>query len=279
MQARPRWILGLVAGLALALFALSWARPTPIRIATFNVRDFPEHPWHGPGVFAAIAELDASVVAVQEVRDVGRFELDVAHHLGPNWRVEFDSNVGSAIRVGLVHDTNVWEFVGKTSHTEVGGGADQRPALEVRLRARDDDRHLRVFVVHLKAGGKSKDIERRRLQLDALATILAVAVHGSDDEIVVLGDFNATSPQDRERLGEFARRTELSWASEQLECTAYWRPEGRCTGSALDHVFTRKPSTSIAARGPCEVSGCKPGDRCPAFHEWVSDHCPVVAEF
>jgi endonuclease/exonuclease/phosphatase family metal-dependent hydrolase len=280
MQARRRWILGLLACVAIAVMFVSSAREAPIRIATFNIRNFPEHEWHSHGTFAAIADLGVPVVAVQEVRDVARFEIDAMRYLGPQWRSEFDANVGSSQRLGLVYDGDVYEFVDKTSHAEVGVKGEQRPALEVRLRARDGDRYLRVFVVHLKAGGKQTDIDLRRQQLKVLAAIVGRAMKESNDEIVVLGDFNAASKKaDRAQLSRFARTTKLSWASDKLKCTAYWLPNGRCDSSALDHVFTRRPSKSIAARGPCEKFGCSPGESCPSFHEWVSDHCPVVAEF
>jgi hypothetical protein len=47
---------------------------------------------------------------------------------------------------------------------------------------------------------------------------------------------------------------------------------------ALDHVFTREAPDAIDARGPCEEIGCAPGDRCPAFHREVSDHCPITID-
>jgi exonuclease III len=142
--------------------------------------------------------------------------------------------------------------------------------------------YLRRYLV-LKAGGKDEDVERRREQLEKLTPIVARAAAESRDEIVVLGDFNSTSPTDREHLRLFAARTGLSWASEQLECTAYWnRREGKnlrdCPGTALDHVFTREPPRTIAAKGQCEDIGCDGGLLCPLSRFVVSDHCPVLTE-
>ena len=85
-------------------------------------------------------------------------------------------------------------------------------------------------------------------------------------------------PEDRATLRELALRTHLEWASEHLECTSYWNRSDGCRGAALDHVFRRERPRSVDARGPCESIGCSPGDRCPAFHREVSDHCPVTID-
>ncbi|NJK32341.1 MAG: hypothetical protein HC927_07990, partial [Deltaproteobacteria bacterium] len=118
-------------------------------------------------------------------------------------------------------------------------------------------------------------------QLERLRLVVGDA-RRSDDEVIVLGDFNMTRYEDRAAMREFADETMLVWASESLRCTAYWRPKGRdkgtCDGSALDHVFTTEQPRSIAAKGPCESVGCAPGDRCPIYYEQVSDHCPVRFE-
>jgi hypothetical protein len=57
----------------------------------------------------------------------------------------------------------------------------------------------------------------------------------------------------------------------------YWNRSDGCRGTALDHMFLSSNYRAVAARGPCETIGCDPGDRCPAFHREVSDHCPVAA--
>jgi hypothetical protein len=57
----------------------------------------------------------------------------------------------------------------------------------------------------------------------------------------------------------------------------FWQRPDECRGSALDHVLTNGLPIRASAEGPC-ADGCEPGDRCPAFHRDVSDHCPVVAD-
>jgi endonuclease/exonuclease/phosphatase family metal-dependent hydrolase len=209
--------------------------------------------------------------------DARAFERAAATELGPGWKTVVSE--GSRA-VGLLFDSDRVTLLETREHGLERG----RKVLEARLRPRRGPK-LRVFAVHLKAGGTAKDIELRRVQLDALARVVEPVVRTTRDEIVVLGDFNSTSGDDRRQLRRFAERTGLSWASEGLECTAYWdrRQDDRrtlrdCPGSALDHVFTRRAPASIAAKGQCEDIGCDGGLLCPVSRFVVSDHCPVLTE-
>jgi endonuclease/exonuclease/phosphatase family metal-dependent hydrolase len=265
----------LVLGLGLgALLAMSRCDREALRIVTYNIEDFPKSEAQVEHAFRTIAGLDAPVVAVQEILDAGAFERAAKTELGANWKTVVS---GDQRAVGLLYDSERLKL--RRAHEHPIGG---RSVLEVRLeRSRGGD--VRVFVVHLKAGGSDADIDTRGAQLEALTPIVKRAIDESDDEIVVLGDFNATSKTDRQQLRMFAVRTGASWASEQLECTAYWnRRNGSelqdCPGSALDHVFTREPPRAIAAKGMCEDLGCDGGLLCPVSRFVVSDHCPVLTE-
>jgi endonuclease/exonuclease/phosphatase family metal-dependent hydrolase len=265
-------LLGLGLG---ALLVMATGEREPLRIVTYNIEDFPKDDVQVEYAFRTIAGLDAPVVAVQEIMDAQAFERAARSELGPNWKTA----VGGGERaVGLLYDSERLRLRSTREH-DIGG----RKVLEGRFK-RKRGRDVRVFVVHLKAGGGKDDVEKRRKQLEKLTRVVAK----SRDEIVVLGDFNATSPVDRQHLRLFAARTGLSWASEQLECTAYWNQRDKdedgneelvnCPGSALDHVFTREQPRAIAAKGQCEDIGCDGGLLCPLSRFVVSDHCPVLTE-
>jgi endonuclease/exonuclease/phosphatase family metal-dependent hydrolase len=184
------------------------------------------------------------------------------------------ANRGPKQRVGVLFDSGALELLSTRTHrvTEVYDGA--KPAFETRLRPGSGD-VLRLLVVHLKAGGDG--VELRRRQLGALRPVVADAMR-SGDRVVLLGDFNATSEDDRRQIEALSGALELSWASKGLRCTSYWARDDGCRGSALDHVLLSGAARRAAARGPCETEGCEPGAACPIFHRDVSDHCPVVAD-
>jgi endonuclease/exonuclease/phosphatase family metal-dependent hydrolase len=273
---RARSCLSLVI-FAIALMALGLAycgRAAPVRVATFNIENFPRDARQIEGAFAAIDALEAPVIAVQEITDPATFAREARERLGEEWRFVADDG-GGIQRVGVLFDAERYTLAWSRTHDETRTYAGGKPTLEVRLRSRGSGRALRVLVVHLKAGGAYAHV--RREQLRQLRPVVEEAV-ASWDEVVVLGDFNATGDEDRETIARFSSATGLTWASEPLRCTSYWNRNDGCRGTPLDHVLTRRVPEDIAARGPCETIGCDPGDRCPAFHREVSDHCPVTAD-
>ena len=263
-------LLGLV--LCGCLLAARCAAPG-LRVATFNIENYPRDARQVAGAFALLDTLDAPVVAVQEITDPRAFEQAARAHLGDSFR--FVHHAGGPLqRVGVLYDADRFALAYARTHDATRIEGLGKPTLEVRLR-RGRGPALRVFVVHLKAGGAFAGV--RREQLRQLAPIVRAATE-SWDEVIVLGDFNATGAEDRETLAAFAQSTRLHWASAGLACTSYWDRSDGCRGAALDHVLTRERPRAIEARGPCEEIGCSPGDRCPTFHREVSDHCPVTVD-
>lgn len=260
--------------LVLACLAFRVAR-REVAIATFNIENFPRNERQIEGAFDAIEALDVPIVAVQEITEPHTFALTARERLGPEWRFVHDEGRREQ-RVGVLFDEARYSLAYRRVHDETLVDGRGKPTLEVRLRRRGGGRAVRVFVVHFKSGGDYAPL--RREQLRQLAPIVHDAVE-SWDEVFVLGDFNATGEEDRHNIELFAERVGLVWASEELACTAYWNRRDGCRGSQLDHVLSRELPREIAARGPCEEIGCEPGDRCPAFHREVSDHCPVSAVF
>lgn len=263
----------IVLAVLAALAVLARCSTREVRVATFNIENYPRDTRQEHGAFAALRALDAPVVAVQEITDPAAFARAARAHLGESYRFVHD-DAGNRQRVGVLYDGARFDLAYVRTHGATQLDPRDKPTLEVRLR-RAGARALRLFVVHLKAGGDCAHI--RREQLRQLTPIVARAVD-SWDEVIVLGDFNATGDEDRATLARFAAATGLTWASQGLACTSYWNRRDGCRGVPLDHVLTREAPRSIDARGPCEEIGCSPGDRCPAFHREVSDHCPVTVD-
>jgi endonuclease/exonuclease/phosphatase family metal-dependent hydrolase len=267
------------------------ASPPPLRMATFNIENYPASDRQEVGAFAAIRDTHAPLVAVQEITDPVRFRRVLRRTLGTSWSTAFVALEDRSLHaVGLAFDRRAVRLAWARTNraTVIYPGA--RPTLEARLYRRNSNnannanrtRHsnnpaLRVFVVHLKAGGDSTDMRTRTRQLDALAPSLAAA-RADGDDVYVLGDFNTTGDADRANLERISRSAGLTWASRDLPCTAYWDRDDGCRGSALDHVLTAHPPRDIFAADPCRREGCAVRDTCPTFVHDVSDHCPVVVD-
>lgn len=246
--------------------------PRRIRIATFNIENFPKSTKQIAGAFDEIARLDAPIVAVQEITNPEVFVTAARRRLGAHWRAEL-VETGSVLehRIGVLYDSRIVRHVRTRVHdgTRLEEGR-HKPVLDVEF-AHGGER-LRVLVLHFKAGGENHPVRRR--QYAALARIVAdVKLDGAP--VVVLGDFNATGDADRDDLG----RLDLRWLTQPLACSAFWdQADDGCPRSRLDHVLSTQQAAEVRAYGGCAADGCNWQDRCPLYAAEVSDHCPVLVE-
>ncbi len=268
----------LVAALLFGIRAACHDDPRPLRIATFNIEDFPKDDRQIAGAFAELAALDAPIVGVQEIMDPRAFTTAMRSSLGTEWQVAFEPFVERGYRhTGVLFDRRRFTLIAVTTHDETMLGGHHKRVLDVRLRPAEGGKPVRILVVHLKAGGDARDREIRQRQHRALREVIKT-VKRSGDRIAVLGDFNATHDvEDRGDLAALASATDLAWSTEPLACSAFWRRDDGCPRSRLDHIFTWE-SGEATATGACATSGCEWQDRCPLYSREISDHCPVVVE-
>ncbi|HEU0031240.1 MAG TPA: endonuclease/exonuclease/phosphatase family protein [Kofleriaceae bacterium] len=252
--------------------------PSSARLATFNIENFPKHARQTEAAFDEIAALDASVVGVQEIYEPALLAREAKARLGDTWELVSADTAPTATRypshhLGVLFDRATWRHVATRVHDETRLDGRQKPTLEVEL-ATPGGVHVRVLVVHLKAGGDGRAIRHR--QYAALASIVREA-RRSGDRVVLMGDFNATDDRgDRADLAELAATTATSWATEPLACSAFWDRDDGCFRSRLDHVLVSTPATTVEAAGACATEGCERQDTCPLYTREVSDHCPIV---
>ncbi|MEO8704615.1 MAG: endonuclease/exonuclease/phosphatase family protein [Kofleriaceae bacterium] len=268
------WLVAGAAIIAVVMLRGGHDRPAH-RIATFNIEHFPKSPRQVAGAFDEIVATGASVIAAQEITDPALFVATARQRLGPDWDFAHDRRrVDNHHHIGVLFDRSRWRFVSSQNHDGTRLGPLDLPALEVRLA--DASTELRIFVVHLRPLTSGRGVRARQ---HAVIADLAAAARAPGAEVIVLGDFNATEPGDREDLAALAAAAGLTWASESLACSAFWnRPDG-CPRSRLDHVLTTSSATHVTVFGGCARDGCDRQDSCPIYEAEVSDHCPVVVDF
>ncbi len=256
----------------LAVRAACTHHTSALRVATFNIEDFPQHARQIDGAFRELSATGASIFAVQEIMEPARFVRELHARLGEAW--DFVHTDTGSHDLGVAFDRRAWRLVSTEVHDETCLGGNHKPTLEVQLRAGDET--VRVLVVHFKSGSAGRDVRAR--QHAALLRIVRAAA-ASGDRVVVMGDFNATEPADRDDLARLARATGLAWATESLACSAFWSRDDGCPRSRLDHVLTSSPPHEVVAGGACASEGCDWQQSCPLYVDEVSDHCPVVVDF
>lgn len=272
---RAAALMALVLGIVAAAELRYGCRPAGgLRVATFNIQNYPKGPEQEAGAFQLIRELRAPLVGVQEIRDPIAFAEAARRNLGPAWTLLFPRS-GPEQRVALLLDGEQVEVLGVWTRDDTVVNGYTKPLLDAELKTKQGER-LRVLVVHLKAGG-AEYLDIRRAQLARLQRLVD-ELQLSGERVVLLGDFNSTTPEDRDGLAALASSSNLTWTSRDLRCTAYWPRETECRSSALDHVFLTGPAPAAEVGGPCQSEGCDVGRSCPVFSNKVSDHCPVVVE-
>src|SRR5215470_15247903 len=84
---KARWLAVAVVTVAIAGRRCHCDRTSapPLRIATFNIEDFPKDARQIDGAFAELARLPADIVALQEITDPELFAREAHARLGKTW--------------------------------------------------------------------------------------------------------------------------------------------------------------------------------------------------
>ncbi|HJL20057.1 MAG TPA: endonuclease/exonuclease/phosphatase family protein, partial [Sandaracinaceae bacterium LLY-WYZ-13_1] len=286
------------------------------RVASWNLRWFPDGSSHGPSeqptdvewAACVLAALRVDVVALQEILLHARGRAALARLTdrldaltGGRWESRFDGcRRDGRQHVGFLWDASRVEARRWTALAELnplGGCAHHlRPGLAVDLRWRGG-LDLHAVVVHLDSGREARDHGHRRQSLVALEDALGrLRAQRMDDDLLVLGDFNTMGCRTCPGQAQAAR--ELAWLDARIggmqpalrrvrvaegrpACTEYYR--GR--GGLLDHVLASvpmrelSPGARLEAAGPCADHPCRlPRGRDVPFLQRLSDHCPIVVE-
>lgn len=269
-----KWKIGLaLAVVSLTVFALPECEgANGVRVATFNVHNYPKHDLQRTALPKAIGALDTPIIALQEVIDPAQLQADVRAQLGRDWNI-VSATAGPSQRVAVLYDSSRAKLLTKREYTEPILHPSGRPALEVRMDV--DGRVVRLMVVHLKAGGKFWSL--RAAQWWSLLPFISDGM-GADEDFSVVGDFNATGIVDRAVIFGMSLYTGGHWLTREMPCSHYWNRGYTCETTPLDHALTSNPGRA-RAEGACATVGCDASDQCPTWVHDVSDHCPVVIDF
>ena len=262
-----------------------------LRVATWNLRNFPD-PAQDPGrLRERLHGLHADLLAVQEVHDPAALQA-----LLPGFTLALSEHGGRGHqRLGVAFDPQVLALVEPgREHPELSMRGHVRPGFSVYLRAHAGGPDFHALVVHLKA--KSDGYALRAQQWSLLAEIAAELLR-RDPDLIILGDFNATGPAGG------SPETELAALAAVLEplglrrlapaepCSAYWdgaRRDAWQEPSLLDLVWVAGLHEGLGPRDivhplhHCARHRCRPFRSTAAHPEPdyadLSDHCPLVLD-
>jgi endonuclease/exonuclease/phosphatase family metal-dependent hydrolase len=279
----------------LAGLLLLAACSSPVRVATFNIRLFPELSTDRTAVAERIVELDASVIAVQEIRDARAFGVvleTASRHTGRDYQLLIGPCGGddTYITTGVVIDASAWQVLEHTGyidlHPEGEGTCSRNMAGTLAMLEDRGGRRLGVLSVHLRPFPDGFD--ERREQWGRLLERVGEVELEYDAPVLALGDYNSTGfrgepAEEYDFVIQTVAEAGYQLPTAPLLCTEYWRPQGDpgpYRPSMLDHAVASRGEWQAEVHGMCRRLACEPMDPGAVDPDYlsVSDHCPVVLE-
>ena len=288
---RRRLLLAALAAFAIRFWWCAGDPPRPLRVGTFNIRSFPEPDTDLARVAERIADMDADLFAIQEVRGLEALDQVLADASAATGRQLARSTATycatDRYRIAVVYDRARLRLVEERPLTSRQRCSTGQPSAHLVVLEETGGGRIGFVATHLKAGGGEEEARRRRREWRELVATVQELRRELGAPIVVGGDFNSTGWHDdqhgeRRYIDELLAATDLQLVTGGLACTAYWRPGGGDTyaPSMLDHLLLAGGAERVRVLGMCERQGCQPraaGEMADDYRR-VSDHCPVVAE-
>lgn len=288
--------------------------PGIARIATWNVRWFPDGTYHddpesdyatdGEWLACEMARLNADVFAIQEFKKHPRAaeradqlieRLDRA--TGGAWQIVLDDCPHENLpHVGFLYDSSRVrgsDFRAIAALNPHNGPCDQaaHPGFAGRFEL-SGGLDVELVSVHAQWGLGAEDLELRRRTYHALGEVYRDILEDTGDrDVIFLGDFNTNGCTDcGEALTGVEEIAELNRIARAIDHPFHvLGADAACTeyenGVAwmLDHAvvptgMAEAEGATATVHGYCGAVECRAGDDLPAAFQSLSDHCPVVVD-
>ena len=313
--APPESGVGAAEAQATEIWSPAPARDGNLRIATFNIRNYPELPVdplaevHTPSthllesdddaIVSVLDRLGFDVLAVQEIVEPELFVAlleRLSERSGRPYAAAFSDNAHSdnPQHVGVVVALDAARIAATSEHPEVDVRGTLRGGFEARIESvTEGGIDFSLMVLHLASGSSHKRAALRAEQAVQVSGLVAAAQDSyGDGDFIVLGDLNtARAPEELSALDEaFASAAELERQPLDQGCSSYWVKSSSnplVRPSLLDHVYVSSldeldRQVPLEAGAHCFEHSCQAYESTDASSGgsfWgVSDHCPVYFE-
>jgi endonuclease/exonuclease/phosphatase family metal-dependent hydrolase len=255
--------------------------PDTLDILAWNIENMPKSDRTVHDVEDLVASMDLDLVMVEEVASVDAWDAIVAalpQHDGVLSPHRYTA--ASYQKLGLLYRADEMTVTGPELLFTSSMSAFPRPPMLVHVTL-NDGWTVDVVGVHLKAGVAQDDVDRRRDAVEILEQWLRAQVDGGgEDEIIVLGDWNATLDADRPDLTEVW--PPITDAPDRYTIrTAHAAASGATSylpfGTTIDHIVT---TAGLADEvGDRDAIVVPLANEYSGYEDEVSDHQPVELSF
>ena len=226
-----------------------------------------------------IQDLGVAVLGVQEICGDEPLEV-VAAAAGPTWRAVLGttgkwSDNKTQQGVGFVYDNSVVALLYAEELLEFPSELDgvsvfHRKPVTACFQHRKTGCDFRVVVVHLKAGRKARDLQKRKAEATHLRAWVDQLMKDplEDRDIVILGDFNSTYGDDPEKMLE--RGGAMEYLEHQRTAPTIMHFDTPIDQFCVNKEFREVQRNSLKSH---HVDGAAAR---LAFRKTYSDHFPVT---
>jgi endonuclease/exonuclease/phosphatase family metal-dependent hydrolase len=258
----------------------SSAAPPPtstsrIRIATWNLRKFSERdrPGQHPPDLVAIARIikDANfdLLAVEEVQQQGQIVQKLRRELNEPWRHAVSDRTGNNERYAFLWRADRIEALDEPQ-LYAGPSAESFSRVPAVARFKSGQFDFIVVAVHLWYGDKANN-PQRRTEMQALTRVVQeLTSHGSEKDVIVLGDFNEVKSD-----GNLPVFESIGWKRLNNDPTNLGSSEA-FDNILIDPRFTREATNQAGVIRFDETLYANDDARAA---QDLSDHRPVWADF
>ena len=277
------------------------------RVATWNIRFFPQPTTDTDRVAEIILGLDADVLAVQEITDANELQ-DLVDDVNAqstlrheqegrrerNYDVQLTGSGGAGGQfVGIIFDRDAAQLISPQDLTSLRMSPGLRPALHATVRSRRGGLDFQIIANHTDSGRNDTDYQNRQDFLITLATEIDNRA-SADADFIVLGDLNTMGRSSSGGVTLIQAEQELAIMDRALwdmglrrlpaepPCSEYFGQEGGLLDHILVSVGMREVPVNVIARvfGYCRLLRCRPYDPAaePSDYTTASDHCPVAVD-
>jgi endonuclease/exonuclease/phosphatase family metal-dependent hydrolase len=278
---------------------LSFAAHSSFIVKSYNIRNFASAKSTNLSLLKKILlDNQADIIAVQEIKNAKLFKTFIENELKIFDYKAVISKCGGAgnQKLGFIYNSKRLKLKSFTEDLSLTGkspscNGSSRPAAIGLFKDQEDQQDFVAISLHLKAGGCSKCISKRKFQLKQLSRIIKKVYLSGLENIIAMGDFNTTEynkdGQDQKYFKGFVAHHLMRDTAEKIKCSSYWGGNNRGDGieepSMLDHIlitksFMQKYSQAKASVAlHCRKNHCKrtPSQKMGMAYKQVSDHCPI----
>jgi endonuclease/exonuclease/phosphatase family metal-dependent hydrolase len=286
------------------LLLLSFSAQAKFQISTFNIRNYDKKSEHTDKkeLSSILNDLNSDLIATEEIYNNESFIKFIDKEM-PDYNLVLSrcggggsQNIGFVYKKStlaleeLVEDAKIADLGGVTSY----GCSSLRPALLGFFRELKTNKKFVAIALHLKAGGGSRNFEKRNRQYKYILKMIRELRLAGHKNIIVLGDLNTTgwgkNDQDEKNFLNLLKKSGTSSTSKNLQCTSYWAGKNQSDDleepSVLDHIVHTPNFMGLSMErtyvgAHCKVANCELvyNSVLGSTYSNVSDHCPVTAVF